>query len=264
MRLSRHDAPGLIKVDYTSPQLFEYLTTTDTVIHLAGVAHNPNASGADYYHGNVTLTQRLITACLKANVKRIVYISSIKAMGEQTRKNQPFTETSPCHPEDDYGKTKLAAERLIQQTGKLIEWVIVRPPLVLGDKPSGNLKSLEKLIQMGVPLPLGNIRNRRSMVSIKALIQLLGWAAKSPCAAQQVLLPTDQPTTSTTELIQSLSTHLNTHDRLFNLPQYLQLWLGNSKKLNGMFRKLFGNLEIDNTRTQTLIQTSSPIDHQPT
>lgn len=143
---------------------------------------------AEYRRVNVEGTLNLAWQAVKAGVKRFVYISSIKVNGEQTSTNLPFVADGPCAPEDPYGISKLEAERGLQmlasETG--LEVVIIRPPLVYGPGVKGNFASMLKLIEKGLPLPLGSVDNKRSLVAIDNLVDLIVTCISHPLAANQV------------------------------------------------------------------------------
>lgn len=130
---------------------------------------------AEYRHVNVDSTLNLARQAAAAGVKRFIFISSIKVNGEQTPLNQPFTADDTPSPEDAYGISKYEAEKglkeLASESG--MEMVIIRPPLVYGPSVKGNFASMINLVVKGLPLPLGAIRNQRSLVAIDNLVDLI-------------------------------------------------------------------------------------------
>ncbi len=155
------------------------------VVHLAGVAHQ-QADWAYYQRVNVAATARLVQACVAAEVPRLVYISSVKAMGETT----PVTgvdETAPCQPSTPYGQSKYAAEQHILQS-RLTEAVVLRLPLVYGPQVKGNLARLLRWTQAGWLPPLPETGNRRSLVHVQDVAEAVSRALIQPAITGQVYL----------------------------------------------------------------------------
>ena len=193
----------------------EILEDIDIVIHLAGIAHNNYSnfkSGVqdEYRKINVEATLNLANQAIRANVKRFIYLSSIKVNGEATVKNRPFTAEDVPNPQDLYAKLKLEAEISLKKitTNSKTELVIIRPVLVYGPGVKGNLLSLIKWIKFGIPLPLRSIENKRSFVSIRNLVDFINICLEHPYAANQVFLVSDNSSISTSRLIRKLAIFL--------------------------------------------------------
>lgn len=155
----------------------------DGVVHLAGVAHQ-QANLAQYQQTNVEATARLVLACQQAHVPRLVYISSVKAMGETTP-TVGLDETAPCQPTTPYGRSKYAAEQQVRQALP-VETVILRLPLVYGPQVKGNLAKLLRWTQAGLMPPLPETGNRRSLIHVQDVAQAIGQALRLPGIAGQV------------------------------------------------------------------------------
>jgi UDP-glucose 4-epimerase len=220
------------------------------VIHLAGRAHvmreRASDSAALYRETNVQGTRRLAEAAAAAGVRRFVFVSSIKVNGERTAK-RPFCASDPPAPEDDYGRSKLEAERVLQRIAvdSRLETCIVRPPLIYGPGVKGNFARLMRLVATGVPLPLASIRNRRSLVALHNLCDLLIHCANAPQAIGQTFLISDGEDLSTPDLIRRLAFALARPLRLFPIPPMLlqtgMRFLGRA----AAFEKLCGTLQLD-------------------
>ncbi len=238
---------------HSTTDLGERLSGVNIVVHLAGVAHNPNASYDDYYQGNVvftkTLCQQIATANSRnlCNVTKIIMISSIKAMGESTRPGEPFRHNDECEPEDDYGKTKLAAEKQLREVcdNAGIEWAVIRPPLVLSKKVRGNLGLIQTISQKGIPIPLAGIDNKRDLVSIHNLCSVILAAIKNPNKLREVFLVSDGKPLSTPEVIEYATKTSARRAKLIKLPQFIRNTLTQHQHKHGLLRRLFGNLEVD-------------------
>jgi len=139
------------------------LNGCDTVFHLAARTHMPGAPPKAYESLNVGVTERLAAAAISSGVRHFVFVSSVKAIGEETH-HAPFRPETAEAPEDDYGRTKLLAEQKLLKAAKQAKFrlSIVRPPLIYGIGAPGNLARLIRLVQQGIPLPLASINNRRS------------------------------------------------------------------------------------------------------
>ncbi|HEY9001055.1 MAG TPA: NAD-dependent epimerase/dehydratase family protein [Mucilaginibacter sp.] len=149
----------------------EGLNSIDTVIHLAGKAHDLKKSSKpeEYYKVNFELTRKLYYAFLKSSAKKFIFISSVKAAADSV--TGILTENDKANPQTDYGKSKLMAEEYIQAQslpeGK--SYYIIRPCMIHGPGNKGNLNLLYKFVKKGIPYPLAGFENRRSFLSVENL-----------------------------------------------------------------------------------------------
>ncbi|MBC7860121.1 MAG: NAD-dependent epimerase/dehydratase family protein, partial [Burkholderiaceae bacterium] len=187
------------------------LAGCDAVIHLAARVHVMNeardAEGAEaaYFSLNLDATMNLARQAAAAGVRRFVYVSSVKVNGESSAR--PFTAHDAPAPQDAYARSKLAAERALLALGAAgpMQVAIVRPPLVYGPGVGANFLRLMRLVKLGLPLPLGALDNRRSLVALDNLVDLLLVCARHPDAAGQVFLVSDGDDVSTAELLRRLA-----------------------------------------------------------
>lgn len=226
-----------------------------TVVHAAARVHVMDETASDpdaaFEDANVKGTMNLARQSAAARVRRFVFVSSIKVNGEQTEPGKPFRATDRPAPEDAYGRSKALAEKelldLARETG--MEVVIVRPVLVYGPGVKANFAKLMTLVRRGVPLPLGNINNRRSLVSLQNLVDLLVVCLDHPCAAGRVFLVADGPALSTAELIRKIAYAFDRRALLIpvspRLLESLAAMLGRQQAV----RRLCGSLEVDFTAT---------------
>src|SRR5690606_28843336 len=190
--------------------------------HLAARAHvlretesNPETV---FWRANVLATESLAQAAVEAGVRRFVFVSSIGVNGNRTERDA-FTESDRPHPVETYAQSKLAAEELLKaRFSRSLELVIVRPPLVYGPGAEGNFSRLVRLAASGFPLPLGSIRNRRSLVGVENLSDFLCLCATHPRASGELFLIAEPKTHSTPDLVRSLATTLNRPSRVFRAP----------------------------------------------
>jgi UDP-glucose 4-epimerase len=233
-------------------QLISGLSQIECLIHLAARAHS-NASAAELERDNVALSERVAKLALAAKIPRVIYISSIKVHGDSTQGRRPFTAHEIPNPDDDYGRSKLASEFILKKyfSNTPTELVIIRPPLVYGSNNKGNLKSLEKLIRLGLPLPFANLNNRRDLISIENLCTLTALTATHPNAANQVFLASDGISRSTAEIIQLLAQNQHKQIRFFKMPGWVSALL--TKYTPQISARLTGDLQVDIAKTQSLL-----------
>ncbi len=232
------------------------------VIHCAARAHVMKEETRDplleYRRVNVQGTLALAGQAAKAGVRRFVYISSIKVNGEHTASNISFHAEDIPAPEDAYGISKLEAEQgllaLARNTG--MEVVIIRPPLVYGPGVKGNFASMVRWVRKGMPLPLGAVHNKRSLVALENLVDFIALCAdpeRSPSAANEVFLISDGEDVSTTELLRKVASAYNVAPRLLPIPD---LWIQTAARLLGkraVADRLLGSLVVDRSKARDLL-----------
>ena len=191
--------------------LAEVLQGKDVVVHAAARAHvmkDGAESPLDEYRNiNTVGTLNLATQAALAGVKRFIFISTIKVLGEQTEPGQAFKSGDSFNPQDPYSISKVEAEMGLKLIGEAygMEIVIIRPPLVYGKGVKGNFSSLLKLARFPIPLPFGSIQNKRSLVSVENLVDLIVTCISHPNAKNQTFLVSDDNDVSTPELVTMLA-----------------------------------------------------------
>lgn len=229
------------------------LRGVDVVIHTAARTHVLREPSRDPYAAyrrvNVEGTVNLASRAAADNVRRLVFLSSIKVNGESTPIDHPFTDADDPAPEDAYGRTKLEAERALADFARsgALEVRVLRPPLVYGPGAKGNLVQLMHLIERGLPLPLRSVRNRRSMVALDNLVSAILASADPAVSGSATHLVSDQDDVSTPALIEALARGLGRRARLWPVPTSL-LELGS--RLSGrtdQARRLLGSLTVDSS-----------------
>lgn len=245
----------------------------EVVIHLAAYSHAAQDSAvlasANFEKVNVEGTQNLAHQSALSGVRRFIYLSSVKVNGEGTgcKSGGPngnstmvsqLRETDTPAPQDQYGMSKYIAEQrlmsIARKTG--MEAVIVRPPIVYGPGVKGNFASMLQWVRRGVPLPLGSVQNRRSLIALDNLIDFILLCAdreKSPSAAGEVFFISDCEDVSTTELLQKVSQVYGVKPRLVRVPSR---WLCYAAYLVGMSSsadRLLGSLVVDTTKAREML-----------
>ena len=238
----------------------------DIVIHAAARVHVMADRDSDpvaaYRRVNVDGTVNLARQAASAGVRRFVFVSSIKVNGEATQPGRPFRPDDPPAPEDAYGISKHEAEQALKalalDTG--MEFVIVRPPLVYGPGVRANFRSMMRWLERGIPLPLGAIHaNRRSLVALDNLVDLLIVCATHLAAANQTFLVSDGEDLSTTDLLRRTAGAMGNRARLVPVPGFL-LALG--CKLLGrsaISQRLCGSLQVDIAKNRELLAWQPPL-----
>ncbi len=235
------------------------LDRIEIIVHLANRAHRSAREAAD--HNEAQAAQILAHSAAKAGVRRLIHMSSVRAMSESTLPGAPLRESDPPRPSDPYGRGKLAIERALQaaarETG--IEIVILRPPLVYGPGAKANFRALMRLVASGLPLPLAGIDNRRSLIFIDNLVDLVGRACMHPGASGRALLVRDAADLSTPELIRILAAGLGRPARLFAVPQPALAVLRRLPMLGPLFTRLTLSLQVDDAETRAALDWQPPV-----
>lgn len=192
----------VVSYDLASQKLPEdALAGVDTVFHLAGKAHALSETCQDeeqYFQINAEGTSTLLQAAKDAGVRRFVFFSSVKAMGEGADDCQD--ESASCRPETPYGKSKLAAEILVLEGGYIPEPVVLRLSMVYGCSRKGNLPRMIEAVRKGHFPPLPEVGNQRSMVHVEDVVQAALLVAEKPAAVGQTYIVTDGRAYSTRQL----------------------------------------------------------------
>jgi nucleoside-diphosphate-sugar epimerase len=238
------------------------LEGVDTIIHCAARSFvmQEQSPGEEnrYREVNVAGTLRLAQQAGAAGVKRFVFLSSIKVCGEKTLPGEAFTEASPVAPQDAYGQSKAEAEEGLLSFSKqaAMELVIIRPPIVVGFGAKGNLANLLRWVKSGIPLPLGAVHNKRSLVSLDNLVSLVLLCAdreRAPQAANQVFVVADAEDVSTTTLLRKVADAGGDSCWLCPVPTSLLRTVAVVFGKRDIADRLLGNLQIDSTKVRMLL-----------
>jgi nucleoside-diphosphate-sugar epimerase len=255
----------IVPFDLELPTGMPELRGIDVIVHCAARVHVMNEKGADglaaFRKINVEGTVRLARRAAECGVKRFIFISSIKVNGEGTPRNKTFKATDLPAPVDAYGISKREAEDAIRQvceeTG--MELVVIRPPLVYGPGVKANFLSMVRWLDRGIPLPLGAIDNRRSLVAIGNLTDLVLTCIDHPAAAGEIFLVSDGEDLSTTQLLRRTALALGKSARLLPVPAGLLQAAASMVGKSGIAERLCGNLQVDIQRTCELLGWRPPI-----
>jgi len=235
------------------------------VIHLASRAHVLRENVDDpltlFRVANVKGTLNLARQAAAAGVTRFVYISSVGVNGAKSIIGTPLTEADLPNPHNPYALSKWEAEQGLKEisadTG--LELVIIRPPLVYGPNSKGNFASMLKWLQRGVPLPFGSINNRRSLVGLDNLCDLISLCIDHPAAVDQTFMVSDDDDLSTTELLKRTAAAMGIKLRLINVPIQVLEFSAYVFGQRDIAQRLFDSLQVDISKTKKLLNWKPPI-----
>lgn len=253
------------------------VTGVNAVVHTAGRAHVMREAASDplaeFRMVNVKGTLNLARQAAAAGVRRFIFLSSVKVNGETTGSRAKrkvarvengragFSENDVPDPQDPYSVSKWEAEKglmdLAAETG--MEVVIIRLPLVYGPGVKANFLNMMRWLYRGVPLPLGSIHNRRSLVAIDNLVDFICVCLNHPAAANQTFLVSDGEDMSTTELLRRMADALHVPARLVPVPQDLLEWGARMLGRENLSQRLCGSLQVDISKARTLLGWRPPV-----
>jgi len=257
--VSRHTKAGLSTIPSYGPEAdwTEQLGGVEAIVHLAARVHVMREAArdplAEFRIANVDSTLNLVRQAAQAGVKRFVFLSTIKVNGEQTEPGKPFTADDPPNPQDPYSLSKAEAEAALLELSKTtgMEIVIIRPPLVYGPGVGGNFRKLMEWASKGRPSIFADVRNKRSLVYVGNLCDLIITTLSHPRAANTIFLVSDPQSFSTHELLLNLAAASNRHPLSIRVPSSVLRALA-ALPLRGSpaLARLINDLEIDATETE--------------
>jgi UDP-glucose 4-epimerase len=241
----------------------DLLKGCEAVIHLAARVHVMNEADSDplkaFRAMNVEATIALAKAAQKTGVKRFIFISSVKVNGEETS-GVPFKSSDTPRPMDPYGVSKMEAERELMKLyipGKF-EIVIIRPPLIYGPGVKANFEKLFYLVQRDLPIPFKRVKNKRSLVSVFNLIDLIIVCIDHSNAGGKVFLVSDDNDLSLPELITEMALVNGKYPHLLPVPVSLMKFVAKILGKKSFTDRLFGDLQVDITYTKKTLGWKPP------
>ena len=232
------------------PELVKAILDCDAVVHLAAITHtNSNMTDIDiswFREVNVKFTESLAKASIIAKVPRFIFVSSIKVNGEKTC-GKPFRADDPPNPEGIYSITKYEAEKVLHNLSQDSNFrpIIIRPPLIYGGSAKGIVANLLGIVSKGVPLPLAGIQNKRSLVSLPLMCDLLEICLTHPNAPGHTFLVSDGVVRSTPDIIRMVSSLYGLSPKLFYCPEWILRSAGKMLGKPNLVPKLTSDLEVD-------------------
>ncbi|AHI72837.1 UDP-glucose 4-epimerase family protein [Burkholderia thailandensis] len=254
-----HEADDFVGVADRWPSSLQ----ADVVVHLAARVHVMRDRVLDpdtaFRTSNVAATLRVARAARQQGARRFVFLSSIKAIAEADG-GAPLREDSIPAPQDAYGRSKLEAERALEQLrdGASFDTVIIRPPLVYGPEVRANFLSLMRAVAQGVPLPLGAVRARRSMVYVDNLADAVMHCAIEPAAMQGCFHVADDGAPTIAELVNDIARHLGRSARLLPIPEPLLRVVGAMTGRTAQIDRLTNDLRLDTAHIRAVLGWRPP------
>jgi nucleoside-diphosphate-sugar epimerase len=240
------------------------LRGVDAIVHTAARVHIMREAAADplaeFRWTNVAGTLNLARQAADAGVQRFVFISSIGVNGAETF-DVPFRAEDEAVPHSPYSISKYEAEiglrQIAHKTG--LDVVIIRPPLVYGPNAKGNFSTLLKIVHLGIPLPLGAIQNKRSLVALDNLVDLVMTCLNHPAGANKTFLVSDGEDISTTELLRRTAAALGRPARLIPVPPPILQTAARFLGKIDLAQRLCGSLQVDISYTQEVLGWIPPV-----
>jgi UDP-glucose 4-epimerase len=241
------------------------MSGVDAVVHTAARVHVMNDLARDplveFRRINVEGTLALARQAAEEGARRFIFISSIKVNGEYTLPGHAFAAGDTPNPSDAYGVSKHEAEeglrRLSEESG--LELVIIRPVLVYGPGVRANFLSMMRWIHRGVPLPFGAIQNKRSLVALENLVDLIMTCIRHESAANEIFLVSDGVDLSTTVLLRRVARSLDRPARLVSVPPRVLGRVGRLLGKEDVVQRLCGSLQVDITKTRQVLGWTPPV-----
>ena len=234
----------------------------DVVIHLAGKAHVTDGGEdqtKEFHRVNTQGTAHLCRMAVSYGVRRFIYISTVKVHGE-TSAVEPFSEKDIPAPTGGYATSKFEAEQSIHAitANSDMKAIILRPPMIYGPGLKGNLPRLIRLIDTGVPLPLSSIKNRRSLLNISNLTDLIARLINHPVSGARTFLVSDGQDLSTRDLVYLLAKAMGKKARLFPCSPSIIMSIAGPLKRKDDIERILGSLFVDSSFVQKELNWKPP------
>lgn len=229
------------------------LTGVDAIVHLAARTHTIEKDANDketlFHEVNVEGTMKLAASAAAMGVRRFVYMSSVKAVAECSGV-EPLNEAMRSIPENNYGITKLKAEKGLLRLAKKtkIEVIILRAPLIYGPGVKANMLNLIQACDKRLPLPLGSLFNKRSLIYLENLVDAIICLIEVKGLSEDIFFVSDGETVSTTELIKRIGAALGKSPRFIPCPIWALHLFGFLSGKSEMVNRLTGSLEVDDQK----------------
>jgi nucleoside-diphosphate-sugar epimerase len=244
----------------------EALKDCEAVVHLAARVHVEDGKVSDsllkYRTVNVEGTINLARAAVASGIKRFIYLSTAKVYGQSTENGQPFSVEDPPAPMEPYSVSKWEAEQALWKIaqGTQMQVVVIRPPLVYGPKVKANFSVMMSLLSRGVALPLASVKtNRRSLVALDNLVDLIATCLVHPNASNQTFLVSDNEDLSTADLLSRMGDALGRPARLFHVPLIILKIGATIFNRSDLYERLCCSLHLDISKTKKILNWKPPI-----
>jgi len=234
-----------------------------SVVHLAS-GPNPTAAAAispDWEETEVAAARHLARSAAASGVPQLLLVSSAKVHGEDTRPGNPLTSDSPLAPADSYAVVKLRTEQAmadaVQRSGTAL--AVIRPPLVYGPGVKGNFRAILHLVRRAPVLPFASIANRRSLVYLGNLVDLVMAVLRRAAPVRGSFLARDDEDLSTPELIRRIGRHLGRTPILLPCPAALLTLGARALGQRAAIDRLTQSLQLDDHATRSALGWTPPL-----
>jgi nucleoside-diphosphate-sugar epimerase len=229
----------------------------DVVIHLVAIVHQTKKiPESEYIRINKDLCIAVAESAKKDHVAQFVFLSTVKVYGKFLMGSDPWDESSECHPNDSYGKSKYEAEKALKALESPEFTVsIIRTPLVYGEEVRANMLSIMKLVKFSYILPFKNVNNRRNFTSAENLVSFIDKIIEKKASGTFIAMDTDA--ISTSDLVIMIAKRLGKNIILFKIPEFI-IRIGMAYIPN-VFDRLYGSFEMDNSKTLEILDITPPV-----
>lgn len=225
------------------PEWEPALAGIDVVFHLAGLAHIPHATPLRRFQSiNVDGTNTIARVAAACGISRFVYLSSTKVNGDSSPPCG-FRDSDPPAPSDAYARSKAAAEACVRNAG--VPYTIVRAPLVYGAGVRANFLALLRAVDRGIPLPVGRVNNRRTLVYVMNLADAMILLATHQAAINETFFVADNDDVSTPELVRRIAAAMGKRPRIISFPVEGLRLIGSMFGKRKTIEKLVGDSFVD-------------------
>jgi UDP-N-acetyl-alpha-D-quinovosamine dehydrogenase len=240
------------------------LQNVDLVVHAAARTHvlyDTAANSRLYMQTNAEGTQALAAESARQGIRRFIYLSSVKVNGEGGAQQRAYTAADQPDPQDAYGRSKWIAEQrlweIVARTS--LQAAVIRAPLVYGAGVRANFLRLLRSIDHERILPLGAVRNRRSLVSVWTLCDLLRRLLDHPTEVNRTWMVSDGEDISTPALVRQLAHLMGRRARLLSVPPALLRLAGALAGRGAEIRRLCASLTVDVAPTRERLGWRPPL-----
>ena len=244
---SRHRPPIGDDIEYVEMQDLSssvdwkrLLEGIDVVVHASAIAHTRGIDTASYDVVNHKAVGILARAA-RGKVERIIFLSSIRAQSGNAA-SSVLDETVPARPTDDYGRSKLQAEATLAAAGT--PYVVLRPVLVAGERPAGNLATLVRLARLPLPLPFASCTARRSLIDVNDLCGAIAHVMDDAGHLGQTYVAAHPTPIAIADMLRALRKGLGSGSGLLPFPPALLRSLATLAGLGNATRTLFEDLVV--------------------
>lgn len=226
----------------------EDLNNIDVVIHTAALAHNKSKNSADIFRLNEEATKILFDKCIEAGVKKFVFLSTIGVYGKHSS-NRVISVNDREQPASIYAQSKYNAENYLLDRNKsgAIELSILRLPLVYGTNAPGNFGFLAKIAKASLPLPFASTENKRSMIAVDTLANLVLKVCEGTLEARGIEIIADSISYSSKDLIESIRSRNSEPKRTFYFPKSIMKFALTAIGMSKIYEQLYEDLEFEST-----------------